>query len=79
MAVHSQASLLLKPGEAATLLAVSQRTLWSLTREGTIPCVRLGRSVRYSVETLRAVIAENERGGGGRPDATLPSSDKASA
>lgn len=53
-------SLLVTADEAAQLLSVSPRTLWSLTHEGVVPCVRLGRSVRYSLETLRAVIGQLE-------------------
>jgi excisionase family DNA binding protein len=56
----SSPSLLVKPDEAAKLLAVSPRTLWSLTRDGVVPCVRFGKSVRYSMDTLRAVIAQRE-------------------
>jgi excisionase family DNA binding protein len=53
-------SLLIKPDEAAKLLSISTRTLWTLTREGVVPCVRLGKSVRYSMDTLRAVIVQRE-------------------
>lgn len=56
-------SLLVKPDEAAKLLSISTRTLWTLTHGGIVPCVRLGKSVRYSLDTLRAVIAERERVG----------------
>jgi excisionase family DNA binding protein len=60
----SQASspplLLVKPDEAAKLLSISSRTLWTLTREGIVPCVRLGKSVRYSLDTLRAMVAQRE-------------------
>ena len=54
--------LLLRPSEAAESLGISERTLWSLTDDGTIPCVRLGRSVRYDVEVLRAWVAKQPRG-----------------
>jgi excisionase family DNA binding protein len=53
-------SLLVRPDEAAKLLAVSPRTLWSLTHAGVVPCVRLGKSVRYSMDTLRAIIVQRE-------------------
>jgi excisionase family DNA binding protein len=56
----SPQSLLVKPDEAAKLLSISSRTLWTLTREGVVPCVRLGKSVRYSLQTLRDVIAQRE-------------------
>jgi excisionase family DNA binding protein len=48
--------LLLTVREAAHALAVSERSLWTLTRKGLVPCVRLGRSVRYSLDDLRAFI-----------------------
>jgi excisionase family DNA binding protein len=53
-------ALLVRPAEAARLLGVSERALWSLTRDGTVPCVRLRRSVRYSVEALREWIARQQ-------------------
>lgn len=50
--------LLLKPPEAAKMLAISTRTLWTLTKRGDIKSVRLGRSVRYPVDKLQQYIAE---------------------
>lgn len=44
--------ILLRPNEAAEILAISARKLWELTNCGEIPCLRIGRSVRYSVEKL---------------------------
>ncbi len=41
-------TLLLRPREAARLLAISERTLWTLTHErGEIRCIRLHRAVLY--------------------------------
>lgn len=51
--------LLLTSREAAKVLAVSERTLWTLTNTGEIPCVRMNRSKRYSVSALQAWVAEN--------------------
>lgn len=51
--------LLISPREAARLLSISQRTLWKLTQDGVIPRVKMGRSVRYSVEGLRQWLAEH--------------------
>jgi excisionase family DNA binding protein len=59
MTGNSQALLLTAP-EAAKALAISPRTLWSLTQRGDIPCVRIGRSVRYDLEDLRAWIASRK-------------------
>ena len=45
--------------DAAKLLAISEKTLWSMTApRGPIPAIRVGpRSVRYLVEDLRGAIA----------------------
>ena len=51
---------LLKPKEAASVLAVSERTLWTLTNDGSIPAVRIGRSVRYDPADLAAWIEQQK-------------------
>lgn len=43
---------LLTSREAAKVLSISPRKLWSLTAGGEIPHVRIGRSVRYSMASL---------------------------
>jgi excisionase family DNA binding protein len=58
-------ALLLTPRQAAAALAVSERTLWGLTKAGKVPCVRLGRAVRYSPDDLRAFVLAQRCGGGG--------------
>ncbi len=45
--------LLLRPAEAAEALAISERTLWGLTRDGKIPSLRVGRCLRYDHAALR--------------------------
>lgn len=50
--------LLVDAREAARLMSIGERTLWSLTNRGVIGCVRIGRSVRYSVSALDAFIAK---------------------
>ena len=42
--------------EAAQALSISERTLWSLTHDGKIPCVRIGRAVRYDLADIRSWI-----------------------
>ena len=44
--------LLLKPTEAADALGVSRSTIYELVAAGTVPSVRLGRSVRVPVASL---------------------------
>jgi excisionase family DNA binding protein len=50
--------LALRPREAAKALGVSERTLWTWTKEGRVPCVRLGSSVRYPVDALKRWLSE---------------------
>lgn len=50
------ARLLLTPKEAAASLGISQRLLWSKTKIGEIPCLRIGKAVRYSPTALQAWI-----------------------
>lgn len=49
--------LLLTAREAAAALSISERSLWGLTNQGILRCVRIGRSKRYSIDDLRAFIA----------------------
>jgi len=55
--------LLVRPAEAAKMLAICERSLWSLTKRGEIPCVRVGRSVRYDLADLRTWIDQQKEGG----------------
>jgi hypothetical protein len=53
----SPAPLAVSLREAAKLLSISERSLWTLTApRGPIPCCRIGRSVRYSVDALRRYL-----------------------
>lgn len=54
------AKQLLTSREAAAVLSISERTLWGLMRSGAIPCVPIGRSVRYDPADLRAWIASSK-------------------
>ena len=56
---NTTAPLAVNSREAARILSISERTLWSMTQpRGPIPAVRIGaRSVRYSVEALRRYLA----------------------
>jgi len=42
--------------EAAKLLRISKRTLWKLTKNGLIPCVRIGRRVYYKPNDILEFI-----------------------
>ncbi|MGE3804092.1 MAG: helix-turn-helix transcriptional regulator [Gemmataceae bacterium] len=59
--------LALRPREAAKALGISPRLLWQLTKDGHVPCVRVGngkrQSVLYSVAELQAWLARESKGG----------------
>lgn len=44
--------LLLTPSEAAAALRISPRLLWTRTKLGEIPCVKIGKCVRYDPRDL---------------------------
>lgn len=55
--------LSLRAREAAEALGISERLLWSLTNQGVVPHVRLGRAVLYPVDLLRDWLAERASSG----------------
>lgn len=46
--------------ETAELLGVNASTLWRWTKDGTLPCVHVGRSVRYKRSTIRKYMNLHE-------------------
>lgn len=48
--------------EAARFLRVSQQMLWNLTSNGKVPYYKLGRSNRYRLDELEALLLKNKRG-----------------
>lgn len=59
--------LALRPREAAKALGISTRHLWHLTKNGHIPCVRVGsgkrKTVLYPVVELQAWLSQQAKGG----------------
>jgi len=51
--------LLVSSKEAARMLAVSERTLFSLRQAGAIPAVQVGRCVRFSLDALEAWVKDH--------------------
>jgi excisionase family DNA binding protein len=53
--------LALRPREAAKALSIGERLLWQLTKDGKIPCVRVGgekrHTILYPVAELQAWLA----------------------
>ena len=54
-------TLALRAPDAARALGVSERTLWTMTRAGEIPHVRLGRVIVYPVDELREWLRDRAR------------------
>ena len=61
--------LALRAREAAKALNISPRLLWQLTKDGNIPCVRVGtgkrRTVLYPVTDLQAWLTRQTEGAKG--------------
>ena len=47
----------------AKRMSISLRMLQEQTRQGILPCVRIGRRVLYRPETIRAILAKLEQEG----------------
>lgn len=55
-APHRLPPPLLTYREAAKVLGVTERTIWTLVNDGRLPAVRFGRSVRIDPADLRGFI-----------------------
>ena len=53
--------LLMTYGEAAKALRVSDRTVWSLVKRGTLPAIRVGSAVRIDRRDVLAFIDRQRR------------------
>lgn len=53
----AHAPMALRPREAAKVLGIGARLLWTETNAGRIPHVRIGRALVYPVDALREWLA----------------------
>lgn len=53
--------LLVTSREAARLLSICERSLWSLSQSGALKAVRIGRSVRYAVADIEDYIERSRQ------------------
>jgi putative molybdopterin biosynthesis protein len=53
---------LIKVSEAAEFLNLGRNTVYIAAREGRIPHYKIGDSVRFDLDELRAWLQENRRG-----------------
>jgi excisionase family DNA binding protein len=59
---HESDCLALSAAQVAKLLGISQRHLWALNAAARVPrSIRFGRSVRWSLDELRAWLAAGAR------------------
>ena len=68
MANDLSSPLALRPREAAKALSISARLLWQLTKDGQVPCVRVGsgkrQTVLYPLADLQAWLSAKAAKGG---------------
>ena len=61
ISTNNSSPLALRPREAGKALGISPRLLWQLTKDGHVPCVRVGngkrRTVLYPLSELQAWLA----------------------
>ena len=50
-----------KPLEAAAAIGIGRTQVYNLIRSGQLPSVRVGKSIRVPVESLRNWLLENEK------------------
>ena len=55
--------LAFRPKQACQALGIGERLLWSLTNQGQIPHIKLGRCTVYPVGALEKWLAEQAEGG----------------
>lgn len=72
-ATGTPSPLALRPRDAAKALGISPRLLWQLTRDGHIPCVRVGsgkrKTVLYPIGDLQAWLTRQAATKGANSDA----------
>jgi excisionase family DNA binding protein len=52
--------LLLRPAETAEILGIARSRAYALIASGELPCVRIGKSVRVPIESLRAWVSSRQ-------------------
>ncbi len=56
---------LLTADEIARVLSVSRKTIYKLTENGTLPCIRIGRAVRFDPADVEAFLQQAKQNGEG--------------
>ena len=45
--------------DLATAFGVTRQTIWNMAKDGRLPCIRLGRVLRFPVSAVRAALKQN--------------------
>ena len=53
--------LLLKPDEVANVLGLGRTRVYTMLGTGSLPCIRIGSSVRVPADDLREWVAKQKR------------------
>ena len=61
MAAADDGRLLIDAGEVAELLGLTQRQVQALARRGELPCVRIGRWLKFRRESVERWVANREQ------------------
>lgn len=56
--------LALRPRETAVALGMSEKTIWTLTKEGRLPAIKVGTRVLYPIHLLRQWMDEQAQQAG---------------
>ncbi|MEY4612470.1 MAG: hypothetical protein RL179_443 [Planctomycetota bacterium] len=64
MHIEEHQPLLVNATIAAKLLGISERKLWQMKDDGTIPYVKIGKLIKYHIPTIKKWIDGNEQNGG---------------
>ena len=59
--------LALRPREAAIALGISEKTLWTLTEQKILPCIKIKGTKLYAVDALRIRLDELTKNADGQP------------
>lgn len=49
--------------QASKILGITERTLFTFTKRGDLPCIKVGFSVRYDVRDIEAYLNRNKSQG----------------
>lgn len=64
MHIEEHQPLLVNAATVAKWLAISERKLWQMKDDGTIPYVKIGKLIKYRSQDIQKWIDDNTQNGG---------------